>query len=41
MSGCSSHELASRYDSEGMAGYVEKPFRVEELQACLTSILDA
>jgi signal transduction histidine kinase/CheY-like chemotaxis protein len=41
MSGFSSHELASRYDSEGMAGYVEKPFRVEELQACLTSILDA
>jgi PAS domain S-box-containing protein len=39
MSGFSSHELASRYGSEGMAGFIQKPFRVEELQACLTSIL--
>jgi PAS domain S-box-containing protein len=39
MSGFSSHELASRYGSEGMAGFIQKPFRVEELQACLTTIL--
>ena len=40
MSGVSSQELASRYGSEGMAGFIQKPFRVEELQECLTSILD-
>ena len=39
MSGFSSHELASRCGSEGMAGFIQKPFRVEELQECLTSIL--
>ena len=39
MSGFSSHELASRYGSEGMAGFIQKPFRVEELQTCLTAIL--
>jgi len=40
MSGFSSHELASRFGSEGMAGFIQKPFRVDELQACLTSILE-
>ena len=39
MSGYSSQELASRYGSEGMAGFIQKPFRVEELDACLTSAL--
>jgi DNA-binding NtrC family response regulator len=39
MSGYSSQELASRYGSEGMAGFIQKPFRVEELDACLTAAL--
>jgi DNA-binding NtrC family response regulator len=39
MSGFSRHELASRYGSEGLAGFIQKPFRVEELQACLATIL--
>jgi CheY-like chemotaxis protein len=40
MSGYSSHELAARYGAEGIAGFIQKPFRVEELEACLTSVLD-
>ena len=39
MSGYSSHELAARYGSEGLAGFIQKPFRFEELEACLTAIL--
>lgn len=39
MSGYSSHELASRYGTEGLAGFVQKPFRLEELEACLTGAL--
>jgi two-component system cell cycle sensor histidine kinase/response regulator CckA len=39
MSGYSSHELASRYGAEGLAGFVQKPFRLEELEACLTTVL--
>ena len=39
MSGYSSHELESRYGAEGLAGFVQKPFRLEELQACLTRAL--
>ena len=39
MSGYSSHELESRYGAEGLAGFVQKPFRLEELQACLTRVL--
>jgi PAS domain S-box-containing protein len=39
MSGYSSQELAARFGSEGLAGFIQKPFRVEELEACLTSAL--
>jgi FixJ family two-component response regulator len=39
MSGYSSQELAARYGAEGMAGFIQKPFRVEELDACLTAAL--
>jgi CheY-like chemotaxis protein len=39
MSGYSSHELAARYGAEGLAGFIQKPFRVEELEACLTAAL--
>ncbi|HEX6049787.1 MAG TPA: PAS domain S-box protein, partial [Gemmatimonadaceae bacterium] len=39
MSGYSRHELASRYGAEGLAGFVQKPFRLDELEACLTSAL--
>jgi PAS domain S-box-containing protein len=39
MSGYSSQELATRYCAEGMAGFIQKPFRVEELDACLTAAL--
>jgi PAS domain S-box-containing protein len=37
MSGYSSHQLAARYGSEGLAGFIQKPFRFEELEACLTA----
>jgi len=40
MSGYSSQELAARYAAEGLAGFVQKPFRLEELEACLTRVLD-
>jgi len=40
MSGYSSQELAARYGAEGLAGFIQKPFRVEELEACLTSALN-
>ena len=39
MSGYSSHELATRLGAEGLAGFIQKPFRVEELEACLTTVL--
>jgi two-component system, cell cycle sensor histidine kinase and response regulator CckA len=39
MSGYSSHELAARFGAERLAGFIQKPFRVEELEACLTSAL--
>ena len=39
MSGYSSHELATRFGAEGLAGFIQKPFRVEELEACLTAVL--
>jgi PAS domain S-box-containing protein len=39
MSGHSSQELAARYDGEGMAGFIQKPFRLEELEACLRTVL--
>ena len=39
MSGYSSHELAARYGAEGLAGFIQKPFRLEELDGCLTSVL--
>jgi CheY-like chemotaxis protein len=39
MSGHSSHELAARYGDEGLAGFIQKPFRLEELEACLTAVL--
>jgi PAS domain S-box-containing protein len=39
MSGYSSHELAARYGAEGLAGFIQKPFRLEELEACLTTAL--
>ena len=39
MSGYSSHELAARYAAEGLAAFIQKPFRVEELEACLTAVL--
>jgi DNA-binding NtrC family response regulator len=35
MSGYSSHELAARYGAEGLAGFIQKPFRLEELEVCL------
>jgi PAS domain S-box-containing protein len=41
MSGYSSHELAARYGAEGLAGFIQKPFRLEELEACLSSVLNA
>jgi PAS domain S-box-containing protein len=41
MSGYSSHELAARYGAEGLAGFIQKPFRIEELERCLTSVLAA
>ena len=41
MSGYSSHELAARYGAEGLAGFIQKPFRLEELEACLTAALNA
>ena len=40
MSGYSRQELAARYGAEGLAGFIQKPFRLEELEACLTNILD-
>jgi two-component system, cell cycle sensor histidine kinase and response regulator CckA len=40
MSGYSRQELAARYGAEGLAGFIQKPFRVEELEACLTTVLD-
>lgn len=40
MSGYSRQELAARYDAEGLAGFIQKPFRLEELEACLRNILD-
>jgi len=39
MSGYSSHELAARFGAEGLAGFIQKPFRLEELEACLTAAL--
>lgn len=39
MSGYSSQELAARYGAEGLAGFVQKPFRLEELEACLSAAL--
>jgi two-component system, cell cycle sensor histidine kinase and response regulator CckA len=39
MSGYSSHELAARYGAEGLAGFIQKPFRLEELEECLTRVL--
>jgi PAS domain S-box-containing protein len=39
MSGHSSHELAARYGGEGMAGFIQKPFRLEELEVCLRTVL--
>ena len=39
MSGYSSQELAARYGAEGLAGFIQKPFRLEELEACLTGVL--
>ena len=40
MSGYGSHELAARFGSAGLAGFIQKPFRVEELEACLTTALE-
>jgi len=40
MSGYSRQELAARYGAEGLAGFIQKPFRLEELEACLTTVLD-
>ena len=40
MSGYSRHELAARYGAEGLAGFIQKPFRLEELESCLTSALE-
>jgi two-component system cell cycle sensor histidine kinase/response regulator CckA len=39
MSGYGSHELATRFGAEGLAGFIQKPFRLEELEACLTTAL--
>ena len=39
MSGYSSQELAARFGAEGLAGFIQKPFRVDELEACLTAAL--
>ena len=41
MSGYSRQELVARYGAEGLAGFVQKPLCVEELEACLTSALEA
>jgi DNA-binding NtrC family response regulator len=39
MSGYSSHELAARYGADRLAGFIQKPFRHEELETCLTTAL--
>ena len=39
MSGYSSQELAARYGAEGLAGFIQKPFRLEEIEACLTAAM--
>ena len=41
MSGYSSQELAARYGAEGLAGFIQKPFRLEEIEACLTAAVSA
>ena len=41
MSGYSSLELASRFGAAGLAGFIQKPFRVEELERCLRTVLSA
>jgi signal transduction histidine kinase/CheY-like chemotaxis protein len=41
MSGYNSHELAARFESHGLAGFIQKPFRIDELEACLISALTA
>jgi DNA-binding NtrC family response regulator len=40
MSGYGSHELAARFGSAGVAGFIQKPFRIEEMEACLTAALE-
>jgi PAS domain S-box-containing protein len=39
MSGYSGHELERRFAESGLAGFVQKPFRVEELESCIASAL--
>jgi PAS domain S-box-containing protein len=41
MSGYSTQELAARYGAQGLAGFIQKPFRVDELESCLTSVLSS
>jgi two-component system, cell cycle sensor histidine kinase and response regulator CckA len=38
MSEYSSHDLAARCGAEGLAGFMQKPFRVEELEPRLTTV---
>jgi CheY-like chemotaxis protein len=39
MSGYSGHELERRFAESGLAGFVQKPFRVDEFDACLARVL--
>ena len=41
MSGFSGHELANRYGDVGLAGFIQKPFRADELDTCLRAALGA
>jgi PAS domain S-box-containing protein len=39
MSGFSGHELSERFGAEGLAGFIQKPFRMDDLDALLARVL--